>query len=175
VEINLRIKIKLGDNEFEAEGPADAVKAQVAAFERLLGREVQPEPAPPPSAVESVPSPAPPPIQFVARADANVVSLKVACDSLPQAVLVVLFGQRELRRASWVAGSEIMEGLRKSGFRIDRADHILKREASNGHIVINGKHRLKRYRLTTDGVERAKAITQSLAASIPQDRSTPSS
>jgi hypothetical protein len=68
-----------------------------------------------------------------------------------------------------------MEGLRRSGFKIDRADHILKREASNGHIVINGKHRLKRYRLTTDGVERAKGMVQSLAASIPQDRSGPSS
>ena len=177
MERNLRIRIKLGDNEFEAEGPADAVNVQVATFERLLGRDVPPELALAPvaaPATESVPSPAPPPIQFVARASGKVVSLKVACD-LPQAVLAVLLGQRELRRVSWVAGSEVMAGLRQSGFKIDRADHIQKREESNGLIVINGKRRLKRYRLTTDGVERAKTIAESLASSMQQDRSVPSS
>jgi hypothetical protein len=70
-----------------------------------------------------------------------------------------------------VAGNERMEGLRASGHRIPRADHILKRNAGTGHIVVTGKRRRRRYRLTTDGLERASNIARRLASLSPQARS----
>ena len=151
----LRVRIKLGENEFEAEGSPDVVQTQIATFERLIGRSVEPVRA---AIADSIP-----PIKNIVRADGKIVSLTVDCQSLPQAVLAMLLGHRELRGASWVSGSEIMAGLRASGKQIGRADNILKRHANLGHVVIHGKRRLKRYRLTTDGVERAKAIAQTLA------------
>jgi len=152
----LRIKIKLGENEFEAEGAPDVVKTQIATFERLIGRPIETPLAA--SLEERAPS-----IKDVARADGKVVSLIVDCQSLPQAVLAMLLGHKDLRGTQWVSGSEIMAGLRASGHQIERADNILKRHATSGHVVIHGKRRLKRYRLTTDGIERAQAIAQSLA------------
>ena len=35
----LRIRIKIGEHEFEGEGSPDIVQTQIAAFVRLLGRE----------------------------------------------------------------------------------------------------------------------------------------
>ncbi len=165
----LRIKIKVGDHEFEADGPPEAVQAQVLTFARLIGREDKPEEkeAAPPEIV-AIPAPAAPPpppsaITRIGRVDGKLVSLNVECRSLEQAVLLVLLGQHKLRGNSAVAGTEIMDGLRKSGIAVDRADHILKRQASAGNVVVTGRRRLKRYRLTTDGIEKAQKIAQALA------------
>ena len=158
----LRIKIKIGDNEFEADGAPDDVQAQVALFTRLLGH--KPEPA----AAESIPPP-PSAISQIAHVAGKVVSLNVDSESLENAVLVLLLGQRELRGNPLVAGTEIMAGLRSSGHVVERADHILKRHAMTGHIVSTGRRRQRRYRLTTDGVEKARKIALELAASVPQE------
>src|SRR5262249_27035669 len=122
---NLRLKIKIGEHEFEADGPADAVQAQVTTFARLIGREGKTgfkpaEPALPPSEPR-------PGIREISRIDGKIVLLNVPCESLERAVLLLLFGQHELRGNSSVAGSEIMDGLRASGHNVGRADYILKR------------------------------------------------
>jgi hypothetical protein len=158
----LRIKIKIGENEFEADGPPDTVEAQVRTFVRLIGREEK---------TETKPAEIPLSITKVARVNGKVVSLSVPCQSLEQAVMAVLLGQRQLRGNPFVAGTEIMAGLR---------DNILKRQAMLGNVVVTGKRRLKRYRLTTDGAERAQKIAQALAASAqqasrPQDINPPPS
>jgi hypothetical protein len=160
----LKIKIKVGDNEFEAEGPPDAVQAQLLTFVRLVGREEKAEEKP----ARPIESPSQPPlINKIARVDGKVVSLKVKIESPGDAVLVLLLGQQQLRRNTAVAGTEIMDGLRASGHGINRADFILKRYASSGDIVATGKRRRRRYRLTTDGVEKAQKIVRTLAAALP--------
>jgi hypothetical protein len=164
---SLKIRIKIAQDEFEAEGPPETVQAQVRLFARLLGREqnlddkTEEQIAMPPSV-----SP-PQAMSAIARVDGKVVSLRVEAESLPDAVLLLLLGQQELRGNTAVAGSEIMSGLRESGYAVNRADHILQRYASTGHIVVTGKRRLRRYRLTTDGVEKARKIAQTLAAAKP--------
>src|SRR5947208_375683 len=131
----LRIRIKIGEHEFEGEGSPDVVQTQIAAFIRLLGRE-QAETNP----AESTP----PVINKVARINGKVVSLNIHNKSLEQTVLALLLGQRQLRGNPFVAGTEIMAGLRASGHPVGRADHILKRLAMAGHVVVTGKRRLKR-------------------------------
>jgi hypothetical protein len=158
----LKIKIKIGENEFEAEGPPDAVQAQVSTFAKLLGREETQEKETPP--VAPVPEP-PPAIEKIIRVEGKYVLLTVASQSPADAVLVLLLGYK-VRGVPAVAGMQIMAGLRKSGYDIDRADYILKRYATTGDIVVSGKFRRRRYRLTTDGVEKAQKIAQALAAGV---------
>ncbi|HYR90937.1 MAG TPA: hypothetical protein VE422_43155 [Terriglobia bacterium] len=156
----LKIKIKIGENEFEADGPPDAVQTHVSTFVKLLGREEKTaeKEAPP---AERVPE-SPPAIEKIIRVEGNVVSLNVASESPGEAVLALLLGYK-VRGVPAVAGTQIMAGLRKSGQKIYRADYILKRYAMTGHIVASGKFRRRRYKLTTDGVEKAQKIAQALA------------
>jgi len=76
-----------------------------------------------------------------------------------------LLGQQQLFGNAAIAGREIMDGLRASGHRMLRADHILKRHAGAGHIVVTGKRRCRRYRLTTDRIDRFQKLHG--ASSLP--------
>jgi hypothetical protein len=164
----LRIRIKTGEYEFEAEGQADDVNAQIVTFLRLLGRDDLTGSKL--SAAASVQS------QAILKEDVNklmdvsgkMVSLNASSGSLAEDVLLLLLGQQQLRGSVAVAGNEIMEGLRASGHMIPRADHILKRHAGAGHIVTTGKRRRRRYRLTTDGIDKAAKIARRLASSTLQ-------
>ena len=62
-----------------------------------------------------------------------------------------------------------MDGLRESGVRIPRADYILTRHARDGNVVVSGDGRMRRYRLTDAGADRALQIVRRLA---PLVRST---
>jgi hypothetical protein len=57
--------------------------------------------------------------------------------------------------------------LRASGHQIRRTDHILKRYISSCDIVVTGKYRSRRYRLTTDGT--AKALRAAFAVAEGAD------
>jgi len=58
---------------------------------------------------------------------------------LGEDVLLKLLGRQQLLGDAAIAGSEIMEGLRASGHRIPRADHILKHPSGTG--LATGKRR----------------------------------
>jgi hypothetical protein len=165
----LKMKIKTGEHEFEADGPPDAVHAGLATFARIIGaeekadeKEVAPVPA---AAVPEAPA-----IGKIARINGGVVSLKVAPESSQSAVLLLLLGQQQLRNNIAVAGAQIMDGLRASGKTVGRSDTILKRHAAAGFVVTTGKRKRRRYRLTKDGVEKAQAIASALAGSLPQEK-----
>jgi hypothetical protein len=162
---NLRLRIKTGEHEFEAEGPIEAIQSHVTTFLRIIGREEQPAEKPattPASNPASLPD-----LNRFLRLDDNLVSMSATSGSLDRDILLLLLGQQQLRGNDAVAGTEIMAGLRNSGYSISRADHILKRFASSGDIVATGKRRRRRYRLTTDGVGKALAIAWTLAPSDP--------
>src|ERR1700687_2353987 len=101
-----RLRIKMGETEFETEGPPDFVHAQFEAFQRLIA------PPPPMTAPVSSPPPAPPiePIQpqplalgTILQIDGEIVSLRV--NAKPEdAVLAILLGQKELRNNEVVSG-----------------------------------------------------------------------
>jgi len=160
----LRIRIKTGGHEFEAEGPPAEVHLEAVRFAQIIGAEEKPAPA-----IQSPPEQPAPAIGKIARVNGRVVSLRVASESLHQAVLVLLLGQQQLRNNAAVAGAEIMDGLRASGHTVGRADNILKRHAAAGNVVATGKRKRLRYRLTKDGVEKAQAIAAALASSLPQE------
>ena len=113
----------------------------------------------PPLPVAAAP---PPDMSELLHVDGSIVSLSALSGSLEKDVLVLMLGQQRLRNNNAIGGTEIMAGLRASGHRIGRADHILNRYVRIGDIVVTGKRRRRRYRLTTDGVAKALKIAMAL-------------
>src|SRR3972149_10038131 len=115
----LRIRMKIADCEFEAEGLNEVVRAELASFKRLL---------PATSTSSSIGL-------DILHVKGRVVSLKAKSDSVDDAVLALLLGQKHFRANERVTGAEIMDGLRASGQRVSRVDYLLSRHASNGTVT----------------------------------------
>jgi hypothetical protein len=162
---SLRLKLKIGEHEFEADGPCAIVEAQIETFARLIGREDAIVAGRSLSA-ENKRATALKPIHSVARVEGKLVRLSVQCPSASNAVLALLLGHRELRGVHAVSGTELMRALRASGQKVPRVDQLLQRFAKSGNVVMTGKHRARRYRLTTDGVINATTIVKSLAEPV---------
>jgi len=176
-----RLKIKVGDHEFDAAGSEDAVKSQFEAFKDLilsLPKNRTETTGSAKSFVESS-TPTPPPTSPVTRIDNSiildrifrserrVISLTAPPSSDTDAVLLVLYGQRFYRDNENPTGSEIIDGLVQSGYRTPRIDRILKSLADEGAVIITGSHRGKRYRLTNQGHTRAEGIAREILDKLP--------
>jgi hypothetical protein len=156
-----RIKAAIAGHEFEADGPTDDVRAQFEVFTRLVLRLANVETPTAPSAAPAPPSDAQ---RF---ADMLLFSGKRPFLKTPgnptDAVLLMLLAYKEHLDSHQVSGSDIMHSLRQSGLRIPRADHILNRYADNGIVAVSGHRRLRRYRLTPAGLERAQQLVLELS------------
>ncbi len=170
-----RLKIKIGEHEFEAEGPTEAVQSQFQAFKELVAS----APAHKPENKELPESDANKPENAVTvplgsqvlgrifRQDRRVISLTAPPTSENDAVLLVLYGQRFYRENDNATGSEIIDGMEQSGYRTPRIDRILGSLASEGSVIITGAHRGKKYRLTNQGNTRAEGLARSILANLP--------
>jgi len=161
-----RLKIKFGEHEFEAEGSAESIERQLETFKRL----VAPEPEPRPAAEimkqpETDKAAAPVELERIMRIQGRTVSLSVST-KLEDAVLLMILGQRQFRQNHIVSGGEVMRGLRESGFRVGRADTVLKRHAGQGSIIAIGRYRTRRYQFSQAGLERAEQIARQLISQI---------
>lgn len=167
-----RLKLKIGDHEFEAEGPVDVVQEQFAAFKELIANipamtktatPPQPEQTP---AADSAPLPHLP-LEKIVKVEGRMVSLTAKCDTVQEAVLLILLGQMEFRSNQEVTGAELMDGLKQSGYMLPRIDKVLDRLSSEGSAITIGMHRGRRYRLTNQGKSQALSIARELLATIP--------
>ena len=98
------------------------------------------------------------------RVNGRVVFMGIRTESVEDALLVLLLGQKHLRNNDSVTGAEIMDGLRASGQRVNRVDHLLNRHVRDGSITATGRRRARRYRLTNRGIQKAQEITDLLAS-----------
>lgn len=173
-----RLKIKLGDHEFEAEGPADDVKAQFEAFRDLVmslpERKTEnisdggaTPPVTPASNQQAQTGAVALDVDRIFRAQDRVISLTAAPASETDAVLLILYGQRHYRNNENATGSEIIDGMEQSGYRTPRTDRILAGLASEAAVIITGAHRGKRYRLTNQGFARAESVVRETLARLP--------
>jgi hypothetical protein len=168
-----RLKVRIGEHEFEADGPTEAVKAQFEAFKELIAaipvhkpENIQP-PDDPETPSQYVAQKATPAVDRVFRQTGRVVSLTVPPSSGTDAVLLLLYGQNHYRKNENPTGSEIMDGMEQSGYRATRIDRILGGLSSEGAVIITGAHRGKRYRLTNQGLTRAEGIVRDALAKLP--------
>ena len=169
---HLRLKLKLGDLEFEAEGPPPAVQAQFLAFKEL----VRPPAAEPcaidePTEQEIRESPValallPVDVTALMRLEGRIVSLATAPASVDEGILLTLLGQKLLRNNEQVMGGEIIEGIRRSGRYVHRVDYRTQKLVHAGDVVAIGHRRATRYRLTKRGLARAEALVRSASTTV---------
>src|SRR5690349_11894806 len=117
-----RLKVKVGEHEFDASGEVEIVQAQFDEFKeliRLLASAPQAKPSPTPAAVNQSGEALPHlPLEKILKVEGRVVSLTAKCDSIDEAVLLILLGQKESRNNQEVTGAEIMDGLEVSGYKL---------------------------------------------------------
>ena len=164
-----KLKIKIGNHEFEAEGPAEIVQAQFAAFKELVAQ--APQPATRATETEQPEQQAPPKndalqLDSIMRMEGRVVSLTANAGSMEDAILLVLLGQKVFRNNDGVTGGEIIDGLKVSGHTVDRIDRQVDKIADAGLVIVVGVHRGKRYRLTNQGLKRAQEIARTVIATV---------
>jgi len=162
-----RLKIKIGEHEFEAEGPTDTVQAQFAAFKELVlaaaaqvvssGVQAQGETA---QAQNEGRVPSVLTLEKIMRQDGRVISLTVRAGSLPDAILLVVLGQKVMRNNDSITGGEILDGLKQSGQAAGRIDRYLDKMAADGYVIKIGVGRASRYRITNQGRIRAEEIAK---------------
>jgi hypothetical protein len=172
-----RLKIKLGADEFEADGPIQVVQAQFAAFKELVEARARVAAAQPPVAIpapggNTVPQPETQVINErldkIMHLSDRIVSLTARPTSVDDAILLLLYGQKVLRQNDAVTGAEITQGVSTTGgLAINRADRLLDKLSNGGDVIVIGEHRSRRYRLTNAGFAKARQIATDLLATVP--------
>jgi hypothetical protein len=169
---SIKLKMKIGGHEFEAEGPPEIVQAQLSAFREMVAS------APPPHTtldggtmqydeVEArTERNGTPRLDSIMKAEGRIVSLTAGADSTEDAARLILLGQKVFRNNETVTGAEIVDGLKVSGQAVARLDRLMEKIAAEGHAIVIGSHRAKRYRLTNQGFNRAQEIARSLIATV---------
>ena len=164
-----KLKIKIGDHEFEAEGPTEVVQAQFAAFRELVANL--------PGRPVLVPTLSLPPtaegkgelmLERIMKHDGRIVSLTARASSLEDEILLVLLGQKNFRNNESVTGSEILEGLKRTGHVVGRIDYRLDKmsEGTAATIITIGTGRARRYRLTNPGFAKAQELAIGLVEKV---------
>jgi len=169
-----RIRVKIGDSEFDAEGPAEIVQSQFEAFKQLLTALPPRNDTPVPQVVQQVPviqqvaqDQDQPSFEKIFRVQGRVVSLTALPASTVDAVLLTIFGQRMFRNNDSITGAEIKDGLVQSGYRLDRVDRFIDKLTADGLVIKIGTGKASRYRLTNQGMARATALAKEILAKIP--------
>jgi hypothetical protein len=170
-----RIKIKIGQHEFEAEGPSDVVQAQFEIFKKLIENEPKqneqkPSPLVPP-AVPPATTPAPgnnTEIQLdrICKVEGRVISLTVKPESEAVAGMLIMLGHKVYRDNDAVTASEIKDGLERSGYRVERLDRIMQPLADDGSLVRIGARKGTRYRFTNPGFAKAQAAARKAISEV---------
>jgi hypothetical protein len=177
MEIPTRVKIKIGDHEFDAEGSAESVREQFQVFQELVKvaaavsmAKIQNKEQFTGNALETLAkqdAAVDSGLPKIMHLDNRTVSLTVRLTSVYDAVVVMLYGQKALRSNDAVTGSELSAGLSATGgFAIGRLDRILDKLADDGDVIAFGERRGKRYRLTNTGTAKARALIAEMIATI---------
>jgi hypothetical protein len=189
MEESYKLKVKIGQHEFEAEGPQEAVERQFQTFSELIrppDGEAPPEPsnsndltsniientAQPNNTMNFSDAPDADTFKRVFHVQGDAVSLA----ALPRsdnrdadAALVILLGCQFYTSSPAASGAQMIENLRQSGISVDRADRVLKPyiEGDAPLIIATGIKRGSKYRLTNQGIMRARTLAKELADLIP--------
>lgn len=163
-----RLKIKIGTHEFEAEGPVQVVQAQFAVFKELVSSSAANVPAATAVATSSVSQSQQeikqePEIDGrldkIMRLDNRTISLTVPAETPEEAILLLLYGQKILRKNDSVTGAEVIDGIKATGgLAVNRADRHLDKLGDSGDVIVIGERRSRRYRLTNTGLAKARQV-----------------
>lgn len=169
-----RIKTKIGDNEFEMEGPSEIVTAQFKSFLEQIAS------VPAKSTQDSAKQQDIPkqnqqdtgekikaPIEKILHVSGRVVSLTALPQSNDDAALLIMLGQKDLRGNEAVTGQEIGDGLAQSGRPVPRVDRVMESALADAMVLKSGMRRSTRYRLTNQGLVKAQNLAKGLIENLP--------
>jgi len=169
-----RIKTRIGNSEFEAEGPSDLVKEQFQTFIARISAPVRESPTDEvrdgeettKNEMDTVGS-RHVSIDKVLHVSGRVVSLTALPQSIDDAALLIMLGHRDLRNNHAVTGQEIGDGLAQSGRPVPRVDRVMDKAITEALVLKSGIRRSTRYRLTNSGLVKALNIADSLIKTLP--------
>jgi hypothetical protein len=169
-----KIRMKVGDHEFEAEGSPESVAAQLETFKSLLGlvgtKKEKPEepkpgqlllPGPDTNGTSAVP------LERIMHVQGRVVSLTAIPPSYEDATLLILLGNKNLRNNESVTGAEVGDGLAQSGRPVARVDRVMEKLIEEAFVLKSGFRRAVRYRLSNSGHQKALSVARDLLATLP--------
>jgi hypothetical protein len=172
-----RLKVRVADSEFDAEGPEDTVKVQFDAFLAALSSLGKPSQNGKPSkngsrdgSTEALGTDADPVGEetwnrFYKLEGETDVSLKVLPATQNQnadALVLLLYGYLHLREVDTVNSADLLNMAKKSGLRIDRIDRNIPAE-HNRYISKGGSRRGTRYGLNNQGQAYAQGLLEAEA------------
>jgi hypothetical protein len=166
------LKMKIGPHEFEATGSPESVREKFQAFREMVAMMSNSVLA---NAKETIKKTMDGMAEIIAsddqlskimRVNGREISLTARPQTLSDAILLLIFGQKALRQNDAVTGAEIISGLNTTGgYSFNRIDGMLEKYARDGDLLIFGEHRGKRYRLTNTGLAKARSIAADLISS----------
>jgi hypothetical protein len=161
-----RLKVKVGEHEFESEGPAEVVQRQYEAWQKLIAtaprqKDVTPATTTTQAKIEEGTVLAGE-LEKILRAEGRVISMTALPPTPEESALLLMLGQKTLRANESVTGSELMDGLSISGVRVLRVDRVMDKLATDGFVIRTGANRATRYRLTNQGLAKSQEIAKTL-------------
>jgi hypothetical protein len=163
-----KIRMKIGDHEFEAEGPPELVQSQFEAFKQLIASNPAPIVNPPSNEVRQNAPQASTGMDKIYRTEGRIVSLTATPQTPNDAALLVMLGQKHYRNNDTVTGQEVGDGLDHSGVVAGRVDRIMDAFIQEGSVMKIGQGRATRYRLTNTGLSKAVNVAGQLVATLPE-------
>lgn len=166
-----RLKIKIGQHEFEAEGPPEAVNAQFEAWKDLISAlpstgqfdQSGGGPAAPPN-----PESAKPPVElpgiFEHDRKKNLISLRVhprGDHRFADALLLIMYAYKLLDQDEVMVG-RLKEAMALTGLRLERVDRTMEPHLRANLVLKGGTGKGGKYRLTNMGIQRAEVLVREL-------------
>ena len=159
-----KLRIKIGDAEFEAEGSEEAVKQQYAEFLAALST------APAASKKLGTADAKTATSQLSEAPDASLISqafegegetislkfLPKTETQHPDALLLLLYGYDRLKNQPMVLGTQLLKAAKQSGLQIDRIDRSI--AAHEGLLLRGGTRKGTKYGLNNQGKIKALEV-----------------
>jgi len=170
-----KVRIKLGDAEFEAEGTEESVKQQYADF--LAALAARPSPT---SQQQHAPKPAdgkPLPagsldaalMDRVFNLDGDLVSLQFLPKTetaTADALMLLLYAYSTLKNQDMVLGTQLTRAARQSGLGIERVDRSFGKYETESLLLKGGAKKGTKYGLNNQGKVKAQEILNKLASEL---------
>ena len=132
-----RIKIKIGEHEFEAEGPSELVKDQFETFKSIISSlpSITPNQKQGDTtktiinqlATDGIPMLN---LEKIMRVSGRIVSLTALPATPLESALLIMLGHSTLKQNVSPTGQEIGDGLDQSGRPVPRVDRIMKQPST---------------------------------------------
>lgn len=175
-----KIRVKIGDNEFEAEGPEEAVKSQFDAFKEMLRAAPTVAAVSPVASSDASSEDRQPAIQrgnlerlgklYNYDQKNKVVSIRIppkGARGAADAILLIVYGYAQYMGLEEVLVGVIKESLKMSGFgSVERVDRVSAKDVSDGLYIKTGVAKGGKYRLTNTGVTRASELAEQLLSQV---------